>query len=256
MVSLYDDGWRQGSIFDADLPLNAVVLGPSGDPEPNETTHSLWVVASQDCDLDGAENDADEPCIELRPVYTQNPPADWGIRSNRLRLTDDEYIVSTSPRQHVAPAVLTALSDRATDRRLPDEDRRQAFTTWLGLRYDRPAVPPHLVTLARRISQEVAAHRNRSRTASVRDVLMQFDDAQTPVRYSLFAVLDDSADEDAIRALLAEIGHAVPTALGVLDRSEAATAERMAFSTIEQSYAADVTRVTWRPDQPSSEGAT
>lgn len=255
MTSLYDYGWRQGSIFNADLPLFAVVLGSSGEPEPDQSSHGLWVVASQDCDLDGAECSAIEPLIELRPVYTHDPPTDWGIRSNRLRLTDTDYVIASSPRQHVAPSLLANLIGRGTQPRLPENVRKQAFTTWLGLRYDRPAVPQKLVTLARRISKEVAAHRHRSSTNAVRDVLMQFDDSATPVRYSLFAVLDDVADEEAIRKVLADVGGAVPVELGVLERIEAATADGIAFSAIENSYAADVTQVTWRAGQPGPEGA-
>lgn len=255
MTSLYDNGWRQGSIFDFELPLNAIVLGDSGSPELDRGVHSRWVVASQDCDLDAARDDDSEPRIELRPVFTTDPPADWGIRSQHLRLTLDEYVISASPRQHAAPAVLTALLTQGVRHRLLQDNRRQAFTTWLGLRYDRPAVPPHLLALARRIGEEVR-RRDRSLTATVRDVLMQFDDAQTPVRFSLFAVLENSSDEDAIRVLLADIGRAIPEDLGLLDQIEAATADGIAFSTIENSYAADVTQITWRPNRTGPEGAT
>lgn len=68
MTSLYDDGWRQGTIFEANLHLATVVLGSSGDPEPASHPHTRWVVASQDCDLDGADAAESEPCIEVRPV--------------------------------------------------------------------------------------------------------------------------------------------------------------------------------------------
>jgi hypothetical protein len=190
MVSLYDDGWRQGTIFEADLPLVAITLGSSGSPEPMRSSHRKWVVASQDCDLDSADAPEPEPCIELRPVYTETPPTDWGIRSQRLLLTPRDYVLSSSPRLHVSPAVLTSLADQAIARHQVDEDRRRAFTRWLGLRYDRPAVPPHLLPLARRLSDEVAKRRHRSKAARVRDVLMQFDDEAEPVRFSLFAVLE------------------------------------------------------------------
>jgi hypothetical protein len=256
MTSLYDDGWRQGAIFDADLPFHAVVLGPSAEPEPAQCFHRRWVVASQDCDLDGADVADAEPCIEVRPVYTETPPTDWGIRSQRLLLTQGEYVVSSSPRLHISPAVLTMLDGRGTTRRQIEEERRPAFARWLGLRYDRPAVPPHLVGLARRISDEVARRRHRSTAARVRDVLMQFDDDTDPVRFSLFAVLDADVDEEEVRVWLAEVGTAIPTDLGIADRIEAATADGIAYSVIETSYAADVTQVTWRPGQPGPEGAT
>ncbi len=255
MTSLYDGGWRQGTIFEADLPLAAVVLGSSGDPESASDSHPQWVVASQDCDLDGADVAEREPCIEVRPVYSQAPPTDWGIRSQRLLLTPGDYVVSSSPRVHLAPAVLTTLAHRGAARRQIEADRRRAFARWLGLRYDRPAVPAHLVPLARRISDEVARRRHRSTATRVRDVLMQFDDEADPVRFSMFAILDSESDEDAVRIWLAEVSTAIPTDLGIADRIEAATADGIAYSVIETSYAADVTQVTWRPGQPSPEGA-
>jgi hypothetical protein len=42
----------------------------------------------------------------------------------------------------------------------------------------------------------------------------------------------------------------------VADQIEAAGASGIAFSTVEGSYAADVSLVTWRRDQPDPEGAT
>ncbi len=256
MTSLYDDGWRQGTIFDADLPLAAVVVGLSGDPEPASNSHPRWVVASQDCDLDGADVAEAEPCIEVRPIYSQTPPTDWGIRSQRLLLTEHDYVVSARPRLHISPAVLTTLARRGAARRQIEADRRRAFARWLGLRYDRPAVPPHLVPLARAISDEVARRSHRSTAARVRDVLMQFDDEADPVRFSMFAILDAESDEEEVRVWLAEVSTAIPNDLGIADRIEAATADGIAYSVIETSYSADVTQVTWRRGQTGPEGAT
>ena len=256
MASLYEAGWRQGSILQVDLPLDSIVVGEAGRPERCSTNHGLWVVATQDCDLDRAEVDAPDPIVELRPVYTQSCPTDWGIRSAKLRLTDAEYIEANSPRASVAPNVLTTALDAGMTRRELSFGRRQGLATWLGLRYDRPAVPNHLVPLAQRIGKEVARPKHRGIAARVRDVLMQFDDTGNPVRYSLFAVLEDPADNTDVRAWLARVSQAVPTDLGVADQIEAADASGIAFSTIESSYAADVSLVTWRRDQPDPEGAT
>lgn len=68
-------------------------------------------------------------------------------------------------------------------------------------------------------------------------------------------ILDDAADEADVRAWLARVSHAVPTDLGVADRIEAADADGIAFSTIESSYAADVSVVTWRRNRLDPEGA-
>jgi hypothetical protein len=255
MASLYEAGWRQGSIVEFELPLDAVVLGESGIPERLPGSHGLWAVATQDCDLARAHVADRAPVIELRPLYTSEPPPDWGIRSSKLRLTDHEYAKATSPRPTVAPAVLTAILALGADRRETSDSRRQAFTTWLGLRYDRPAVPDDLVPLARRISQEVARGEHRAVGARVRDVLMQFGEGNPP-RYSLFAVLDDPADEADVRGWLAKVALAVPVDLGVADQIEAASADGIAFSTIEISYSADLNQVTWPRTRPGPEGAT
>lgn len=256
MASLYEAGWRQGSIIEVNLPLDAIVVGPSGRPERSSTNHGRWVVATQDCDLARAETDASIPIIELRPVLTDECPTDWGIRSGKFRLADDEYVETNSPRATVSPDVLTrALAGGGTRSQL-SFGRRQAFTTWLGLRYDRPAVPDHLVSLAQRIGKEVARPKHRTIAARVRDVLMQFDDSDDPVRYSLFAVLQYPDDAAEVRTWLSQVSQAVPTELGVADQIEAADASGIAFSVIESSYAADVSLVTWRRDQPDPDGAT
>jgi hypothetical protein len=212
-------------------------------------------VASQDCDLDKTEADHPDPTIELRAVFTEEPPEDWGLRSWRLRLTETDYVVSHGPRTVVSAAVLTALVRDGSQRRDLDVSRRLAYTTWLGLRYDRPAVPPELVPLARRISDEVARRNRRPTGAVVRDVLMQFDESETPPLFSLYAVLDNDDDRSRVEEWLGEIALAVPDTLGTPSQLQAATASRISLHLIETSYAADVTQVTWRSDQPDPEGA-
>lgn len=256
MASLYEEGWHQGTIFEAALPLDAVVLSEaSGRPERRMGTHHRWVIATQDCDLDQTETTGPEPTIELRPVYTNNPPQDWGLRSAKLRLTDGDFVQSASSRALVSAAVLTALKADGVATYEPPFNRRRAFTIWLGKRYDRPAVPPQLVPLARQIAAALNAKRNRLTGAQVRDVLMQFDEAASPTRFSLFAVLEDDADEHEVRSWLSTIALEIPSELGVADRIEAATASGISLELIEDSYSADVSQLTWRPNNPDPSGA-
>jgi hypothetical protein len=256
MASLYEEGWHQGTIFDAALPLDAVVVsGSSGQPERRTGTHHRWVVASQDCDLDQTEADEAEPSIELRPIYTEDPPEDWGLRSARLRLTEHDYVQSASPRTLVSPAVLTLLKAQGVAVFDPEFERRRAFTIWLGKRYDRAAVPPALGPLARKIAEVVRAKPNRPTGGKVRDVLMQFDDTVYPMLFSLYAVLDDDADADEVRTWLSAISLQIPSDLGIVDTIEAATARGISLELIEDSYSADITQVTWRPNKPDPEGA-
>jgi hypothetical protein len=256
MPKLYEAGWRQGSILTASLPFDAVVVNADGQIGRNQSDHGLWAVASQECELDLTECDDVDPTIELRAVHTENPPQDWGIRSARFRLTETEYVVSTDPRLSVSAAALTSLLADGAERRDPSPTRSRAFAIWLGLRYDRPALPPELVPLAKRVADEVSHREGRIVAESVRDVLMQFDEAREPIRYSLFAVIEDGADQNAVREWLAGIASRIPVDLGIADEIEAATADRISFRLIEESYAADVTRLTWRPSEPGPAGAT
>jgi hypothetical protein len=133
-------------------------------------------------------------------------------------------VQSASPRPVVSAAVLTALKGAGAGIRQIDPRRKLAYTTWLGKRYDRPAVPPELLPLAKKIGELVTARRNRAAGARVRDILMQFEIGSQPVRYSLFAVLDRAADEAEVRSWLSGIALEVPVELGIADQIEAATA--------------------------------
>jgi hypothetical protein len=121
----------------------------------------------------------------VQGVYTEDPPQDWGLRSAKLRLTEKDYVQSASPRTLVSAAVLTVLKANGVTISQPSFQRRRAFTIWLGKRYDRPAVPPGLLPLAKQIAEVVNAKRNRLTGARVRDVLMQFDESASPLRFSL-----------------------------------------------------------------------
>lgn len=255
MASLYAAGWRQGSILVADLPFDCVILGGDDQPVRNQNQHGRWVVATQDCDLAQTEEDDAEPTIELRAVFSDSPPPDWGLRSAKLRLTETEFVVSAGPRPVVSAAVLTALLASGHERREVDENRRLAFTTWLGLRYDRPAVPDDLVDLAKRIAQEVTRGSRRPIGLVVRDVLMDLDNTTSPHQYSLYAVIEDPLDEERVRTWLADIARAVPAELGVSVQLLAATTAGISMGVLERSYAADASRLTWRPNSPDPEGA-
>ena len=84
---------------------------------------------------------------------------------------------------------------------------------------------------------------------------MQVDDTCEPTRFSLFAILVNQEDEDTVREWLSAIAQEIPLSLGIPDQIEAATAEGISFQLIETSYAADVTQLTWRPNDPEPNGA-
>jgi hypothetical protein len=253
MTSLYERGWRQGSAFTANLPLDAVVCDSAVSASRDQKEHGRWVLATQDCDLNFTGDDDPEPTIELRPTFDRDPPTDWGIRSYRYRLNESEYVTSQSRRTMISAALLSTL-------RVPAEEdvsaaRRRGLKTWLGLRYDRPAVPESLLDLAKSVVSEVSRAKNRPMGLRVRDVLMQFDESTEPPRFSLYAVLDNEEDRDAAREWLATIVMAVPRDLGVSDELDARAATGITLHLVETSYSADVTQLTWRPNTPDPEGA-
>lgn len=251
--SLYGEGWRQGSVFHAELPLDTVVM--QGEAIGRETTgpHGVWVVAEQDCNLAGTDADETGARIEVRPVYMRDPPTDWGIRSRRFRLDDaGRYLQDQTPRVLVSPAVLTSAA--ATREPPLPSARALAFKTWLGLRYDRPAVPDRLIPLAKSIAEMLRRPGGRLVAARVRDVLMQFDESQSPPQFALFAVLDDGADAAEVRAWLATAALAVSHELGVGVSFEVGTSAETSLYLLETSYAADASQLTWSGREP--QGAT
>lgn len=277
--SLYSAGWRQGSMFEYGLALNGVVLGMAAQqpsltrrgrfravrtavarslrrdqleaeqgPVPRSSAHGFWVVSSQDCTLEQTDIGESEPVIELRPVFTENPPTEWGIRARRFLLDQDHYVDDYAPRTSIAPAALNYIGEQGhLGAPLPSE-RALAFKTWLGFRYDRPAVPRDRVELAKHIAEAVRALRQPA-VPVVRDVLMQFG-PEDPPEYALVAVILDSADKPLVRSWLADVALRVPRHLGTASRLEAVTTSEATLHLVENSYAADVSQITWRRTGP------
>jgi hypothetical protein len=252
VVSLYDRGWRQGSLLTAALPFETIVLAPTGQPERDQGTHERWAVATQDCDLVRCEEDEELATIELRPALTDDPPAERGIRAAKFRLNDVEYLHSTTPRAMVSAAVLMTCT---RDDPALTADERRALKTWLGLRYDRPAVPQDYEELAKVIATEVSRKKNREVGKKVRDVLMQFDGPPTAPRFYLTAVLESEADRDEVRAWLSSISQDIPIESGVAAALYAEPASKISLELIEASYAANLSHLTWRPNNSAPEGA-
>ena len=197
MSDLHTEGWRQGSIVSFDLTATHLTTAKGGFREVAQS-HSRWVVCTQDCDLRSSSVDSNRPVIELRPVLDDDPPLDWGIRSRRFLLGADVYVDADSPRCFVTPALLHTM--RSGREQAVGKVRSRAFKTWLGRRYDRPAVPEHLAGLAREVARRCSGGRGRAISEQVHDVLMQFEDAGQPVRVALFGVIADDADPEAVRA--------------------------------------------------------
>lgn len=247
MISLYDTGWRQGTILDASLQMMGIRLADDDSLDTGSHEHGKWIVATQDCDLCAFDMIEREDLVELRPVFDHDPPPQGGIRSKRLLLIDRLYLEAQSRRTMISPAALTMLlrSDRGKrDERISSRaDRKVALKTWLGYRYDRPAVPPEYLSLTRALATEVEKQ-GKVHTAAVRDVFVQIEPGDPPI-FHLFAVIIDENEMETIFRWLAEVGLKIPATLGVGDIPEVATADHTPLSLIENSFALDLTRITF-----------
>lgn len=247
--SLHDEGWLQGSIFQADLTTTVCVLR-DGLPLAETRSFSTWVVASQDCDLASAAAIESHPTVELRPVHRDNvQPHEWGIRSRKFRLDARSHVDAVDPHLHISPLALN--SYRAAREQPLEAGRATAFKTWLGRRYDRPAVPTEYVGLARSIATEVRGTRAADLADECQDVLMQFAEGEPP-QFVLWAVVADDSDPAPFETWLSEAALGVPPELGVMaELPQVVSKNRLSLEVLENSYAADLSNITWGavPDQ-------
>lgn len=231
----------------ASLRVSRATLGESG-PCYEEKNYHLWVIASQDCDLDSYPISENSALVELRPVFDEGVPSDYGIRSRKLRLSDQYYTESEEPRLHVSPALLmTFLGGREGSL---SEARTLAFKTWLGLRYDRPAVPPEHLPLMRAVVDALSKRKELVLTGSIHDVLVQVS-ANDPPEYVVFIVIEHESVRDDVRAWVAEKLAEIDPAIGILENLQAGTKAQLSLEFLESSYAADLTKITWsKPTGP------
>lgn len=249
MTDLHTLGWRQGSLLKVRLPVTRLVIGEDSEPEERRQEFGEWVVCSQDCDLASASTDEYEALIELRPVNLgEETKPNWGIRSQRFSLARAVTIDATSPRLMVAPRLLAGFAVEDVTA-LPD-NRARAFKTWLGLRYDRPAVPDHLVGAAREVAKRFSSRSGREMAESVHDVLMQFDDSMMPPHVEVYAVVSDDADREAVQRWLSETATRVRPDVCVVSVIDTASRGETSLELLESSYGADLSQLTWGGPDP------
>lgn len=248
MSDLHTEGWRQSNVVSWELTATHL-SSVEGQIQQISQSYDRWVVCTQDCDLRSSKSDSQQPMIELRPVLDENPPRDWGIRSRCFLLDEGAYVDADAPRCIVTPALLSAIS-LGRESALSDA-RSRAFKTWLGRRYDRPAVPEHLVEVAHEIARRCSGGRGRAIGEQVHDVLMQFDDGVQPVRVALFGVIADGADAEAVRVWLADVATRINSDLGVVAAIKVGTRAQTPLYLVETSYAADLSQLTWGRTRPA-----
>lgn len=255
--SLHEERWRQGTVLQLELPTLSIASGTmQRKPISHMDVHGLRLVASQDCTLDRAKPMSNTPTIELRQVLDNQPPAHWGIRARKFLLDREHghYLVDDRPTNIVSPRLLSLAGEEARLYAL-SEDRVLALKTWLGNRYDRPAVPPELGPIARSVAQSIEEVSDRDAAKMVRDVYMMFDIVDGLMQFSLCAVTLDNADPKDVREWLAEGAHLIPVELGVAARLEVGTASEVTLDVVESWYCADLSQLTWGV-QPGPHGAS
>ncbi len=256
MPSLYENGWRRGSILKANLAAAATVV-EDGVVRQVSQEFGLWMVVTQDCDLVAAGDHDAEPKVELRPILNDEVPPVFGIRSRKLRVSHKhpDYIHSESLRCMISPAALSHLiiEDATAREDWLDDDELRALKTWLGLRYDRPAVPTDLVDLIVALADAIERRKNNPALAQVRDVFAQFDTAEAPPLFKLVAIVVPTAETNVVKNLLVEAALSIPLELGVMSGVDVGTPAQVSIEVLETSYAVDLTRITWRQGRP--EGA-
>lgn len=255
-------GWQQGSLLEMELPLQGIRADAEGKATADKDVHPLWVIVEQDCGLAwGDATELLEPCIEIRPVLTDAPPNDQGVRSEKFSLGDGRYLHAASARQMVSPALLAAAQRQGRQKGTVPAGVARALKTWLGLRYDRPAVPQVFVPTYKELSKRVRKRGHHLRE-EVRDVLVSFAQADDGgCLFDLVAMLpSDSAltaeQRDELEDWLSEICLDLPTSLGVPTLIRVASTAEVSIDFLEHSYALDTSYVTWPAKGDGPRGST
>jgi hypothetical protein len=249
--TVYAAGWRQGTVLQADISVLSTVLNTTtGGANQVTSNHSLWALVTQDCNLYRTKASKNSPSIEFRQVHDSDPPAQEGIRARKFLLNPElgHYLIDDKPSAFVSPRFLCDSNQVALRYKL-SEARVLALKTWLGNRYDRPAVPDELVPLAKAIAESVQRNGKREFADQVREIYMRFEEASGTVKFSLFGVIFDKADAPTIREWLANCVLEVSHELGIPAQIEAVKSSQISFDTIETSYCADVSQLTWMGEE-------
>lgn len=217
-----------------------------------DVEHDVWLLAEQDCDLNQTEDSDIEALFELRAVRTHDRDVPSGIIGSRVRIDDTRCIVAMDHTVKVTAAWLTA---NAIHREKPAEERRREIKTWLGFRYDRPAVPKEFVPIHKRIG--ILAKSNRGKPdpskpqqlrenwpklslSKVRDVLVAYEQAlqNGKVRASLIAIASNPDDVDEVQEWLERIRDAVrEDEAFVISDVTAADTDGTPISVLEKAFA-------------------
>lgn len=237
--SLYNAGWRQGTIFEHQLHLCVNRLSQVG-LTADLQAHDRWIVASQDCDLAGAALDSRLE-IEVWPLSATDEVVAASLRNRKFGVKPGWMLTHPSARGYIEARALATINPRAEA--LDDRTQRR-LKTWLGRRYDRPALPREYEIPAKAIAAAVKSLRDRETDRHVRDVLMVFI-AADPLVIDLYAVVNEESTGELERVerwlseIAAKLGEKTPL------RAWRAVPESLtSLLLVEHSYPADLSQIT------------
>lgn len=180
--SLYEIGWRQGSLFDASsLFLAWCDIAPDRDGDKivlekrEPPVSGRYVVISQDCDIAHGDYD-DEPFIEVLQCGIAKETADLANlerNSPRFFLLDKErrLVALAMHRVQVAKGAVKLLAPEVWPY---SQERFRNFIRWLGARYTRPAFPDEFNKLfanpATRVFQDMSINQRATFSQIVSEV--------------------------------------------------------------------------------------
>jgi hypothetical protein len=232
--SLHDEGWRQGSLIRESLDVHFLGLKNDGTIEDRTLHHGLWLLVTQDCDLDQTRITNLTRQLELRPVYAQTTDDKVdGWRTRNVLVKEGLVLRADSPKLTLSVAALQALKPKREDD--VEEDRRVQIKTWLGLRYDRPAIPKPFVPSAELLYARIIAELPDRFRNVVRDSWVYFEE-DASIR--LFLILGDD-HQDRVQEVLDWLDDDVIPALidqGVIVRERQAATSRGTSLWILQTY--------------------
>lgn len=240
------------------IPLSRIRL-VGGKPLLSTVDHDEWVLVAQDCDLAWNSVVGSDSLVELRPVFREDPPDNWGIRGSKFRLDDDgAYLVESAPPVRVEPDVVIAAEHACIGAHTGPARR---LKTWLGLRYNRPAVPQEYVALSGELAKQLKKKSHKEAEKRVRDILATFETAiDGKIEFTLTAIVprEREASEPGLvgrtRDWLAQIALAVPERLGLNTDVVACTDAEVSLAFLETSYSLDITTVSWPNKEPGPVG--
>jgi len=175
-------------------------------------------------------------------VYRHDTFTRVGIRSERFLFAPEAVLSAQSPRVMITGAALAALRDQRREN-LSDDVARM-LKTWLGFRYDRPAVPQEYLPLAKRIASELSKKKHKDIEPLMRCILMAFAAAHPP-EVEIYAVIYDADATAKVEEWLnATLSLAISPDIGVVTRVEALTQDRVSLTVLERTYAADLSQLS------------